>query len=130
MTPFDPATAIKQINSAYRSLLHHPVVSPEKMQTLNMQRGLDGNMHPRIISLGGDHTIVRNGKALTCCTADVDQRSFLSWMLFMKSMDQSPLFILMLMSTHGTHTDMLVVSRSRLTLTTGHSFGTRTRKVS
>ncbi|KIR57144.1 agmatinase [Cryptococcus gattii Ru294] len=58
VTPFDPATAIKQINSAYRSLLHHPVESPEKMQTLNMQRGLDGNMHPRIISLGGDHTIV------------------------------------------------------------------------
>lgn len=69
-------------------------------------------------------------KHKTCCTADVDQRFFLSSMLFMKSMDQSPLFILMLMSTHGTHTDMLVVSRSRLTLTTGHSFGTRTRKVS
>lgn len=85
------------------------------MQTLNMQRGLDGNMHPRIISLGGDHTIVRNGKAWTCCTANVDQRFFLSSMLFMKSMDLSPLSILMLMSTHGTHTDMLVVSRSRLT---------------
>ena len=130
MTPFDPATALKQINAAYRSLLHHPVVSPEKMQNLNMQRGLDGKIHPRIITLGGDHTIVGNRKARTCCIADVDQRFFLSSMPFMKSTGQSLSFILMLISTHGTHTDMLAVSRSRLALTMGLSFGMRTRKVS
>ncbi|WVQ80704.1 agmatinase [Cryptococcus sp. DSM 104549] len=58
VTPFDPAVAIKQVNSAYRSMLHHPVVSEERMEELHMQKGLDGKYHPRIIALGGDHTIV------------------------------------------------------------------------
>ncbi|WVQ73109.1 agmatinase [Cryptococcus sp. DSM 104548] len=58
VTPFDPATAIKQINSAYRSMLHHPVISEERMEELNMKKGLDGKFHPRIVALGGDHTIV------------------------------------------------------------------------
>jgi agmatinase len=39
-------------------MLNHPVASEEKMKELNMQKGLDGEYHPRIISLGGDHTIV------------------------------------------------------------------------
>lgn len=51
-------------------------------------------------------------------------------MLFMKSMGQSLSFISMLISTHGTHIDMLVVSRSRLNLTMGLSFDMRMRKVS
>jgi agmatinase len=58
VNPFDQVTAIKQINAAYRSMLSHPVASESAMASLNMQRGLDGQYHPRIISLGGDHTIV------------------------------------------------------------------------
>ncbi|OCF40443.1 agmatinase [Kwoniella heveanensis CBS 569] len=58
VTPFDPATAIKQVNAGYKSILHHPVMNEERIKELNMQKGLDGRYHPRIIALGGDHTIV------------------------------------------------------------------------
>ncbi|WRT66092.1 uncharacterized protein IL334_003045 [Kwoniella shivajii] len=58
VTPFDPATAIKQVKAGYKSVLHHPVVNEEEMKRLHMQKGLDGEYHPRIIALGGDHTIV------------------------------------------------------------------------
>ncbi|ORY35762.1 putative arginase [Naematelia encephala] len=58
VTPFDPAIAVKQVNAAYRSMLQHPVASETTMTKLNMQRGLDNLYHPRIIALGGDHTIV------------------------------------------------------------------------
>jgi agmatinase len=39
-------------------MLNHPVATPQKMAELGMQKGLDGEYHPRIIALGGDHTIV------------------------------------------------------------------------
>lgn len=58
VSPFDNDIAVKQIEAAYTSLLHHPVATPERMSSLGMQRGLDGEYHPRIIALGGDHTIV------------------------------------------------------------------------
>ncbi|ORY25446.1 putative arginase [Naematelia encephala] len=58
VTPFDPATAIRQINAAYRSMLARPVLNSAKMDDLGMQRGLDGEFHPRVVALGGDHTIV------------------------------------------------------------------------
>lgn len=58
MSPFDSAIAIKQIKAAYSSMLNHPVATPQKMAELGMAKGLDGEYHPRIIALGGDHTIV------------------------------------------------------------------------
>ncbi|KAK4684942.1 agmatinase, partial [Tremellales sp. Uapishka_1] len=54
--PYDSGLSL--VKAAYRSLLHHPVASEATMSQLNMQRGLDGNYHPRIVALGGDHTIV------------------------------------------------------------------------
>jgi arginase family enzyme len=59
VSPFDSAIAVKQIKAAYSSMLNHPVATPQKMAELGMQKGLDGEYHPRIIALGGDHTIVR-----------------------------------------------------------------------
>ena len=58
VSPFDPSVAISQIRAAYLSMLHHPVMSPDAMSRAGMIRGLDGELHPRIVSLGGDHTIV------------------------------------------------------------------------
>jgi agmatinase len=40
-------------------MLNHPVANPGKMAELGMAKGLDGEYHPRVIALGGDHTIVR-----------------------------------------------------------------------
>jgi agmatinase len=59
VSPFDSAIAIKQIKAAYSSMLNHPVANPGKMAELGMAKGLDGEYHPRVIALGGDHTIVR-----------------------------------------------------------------------
>jgi len=58
VTPFDGASAIRQVKAAYRSALRHPVTNPAEFERLNVQKGLDGKYHPRIVSLGGDHTIV------------------------------------------------------------------------
>ena len=68
VTPFDPVTAIKQDSAAYRSALRHPLVNEHRMKELNMRKGLDGKYHPRIIAMGGDHTIVSISKSLllTC----------------------------------------------------------------
>jgi agmatinase len=60
VSPFDSAIAIKQIKAAYSSMLNHPVANPGKMAELGMAKGLDGEYHPRVIALGGDHTIVRH----------------------------------------------------------------------
>ena len=57
VSPFDQAEAIQQIQAAYSSILHHDVASISHMASLGSQQGLDGAYHPRIISLGGDHTI-------------------------------------------------------------------------
>ncbi|KIK70590.1 hypothetical protein GYMLUDRAFT_209871 [Collybiopsis luxurians FD-317 M1] len=48
--PFDNALAMDQMEVAYSTLLRRPVATPEKAK--------GENTHPRIISLGGDHTIV------------------------------------------------------------------------
>ena len=58
VTPFDGASAIRQVKAAYRSALRHPVTNPAEFERLNVQKGLDGKYHPRIVALGGDHTIV------------------------------------------------------------------------
>ncbi|KAL3473168.1 arginase family-domain-containing protein [Aspergillus californicus] len=48
ITPFDAAHAFKQMEQGYRQVLYHETNNTEK----------DGWRHPRIISLGGDHSIV------------------------------------------------------------------------
>jgi len=53
--PFDNALAVDQMEVAYSTLLARPVVN-ESASLRGMS--LDGKPHPRIISLGGDHTIV------------------------------------------------------------------------
>lgn len=59
MSPFDNALAIEQMEVAYTTLLQRPVaVSGEISTYAPPPLGLDGKEHPRIVSLGGDHTIV------------------------------------------------------------------------
>ncbi|KAJ5925312.1 hypothetical protein N7454_007951 [Penicillium verhagenii] len=48
ITPFDAAHAFKQMEQGYRQVLYHPTTGT----------GESGWAHPRIISLGGDHSIV------------------------------------------------------------------------
>lgn len=55
VNPFDNALAVDQMEVAYSTLLHRPVVNESaSLQSLS----LDGKAHPRIVTLGGDHTIV------------------------------------------------------------------------
>ncbi|KII94050.1 hypothetical protein PLICRDRAFT_36283 [Plicaturopsis crispa FD-325 SS-3] len=56
VTPFDNALAIDQIQVAYSTLLSRPVANAEMTATRGLAK--DGQEHPRIVSLGGDHTIV------------------------------------------------------------------------
>ena len=49
---------MKQINAAYRSMLRRPVQNSSEFDRRSMAKGLDGEYHPRLIALGGDHTIV------------------------------------------------------------------------
>ncbi|KAJ5407876.1 hypothetical protein N7509_001759, partial [Penicillium cosmopolitanum] len=46
ITPFDAAHAFKQMEQGYRQVLYHPTSEQNKWE------------HPRIVSLGGDHSIV------------------------------------------------------------------------
>ncbi|KAK1457741.1 agmatinase [Colletotrichum melonis] len=46
ITPFDASHAFKQMEQAYRQILYHPTTDQNEWE------------HPRIISLGGDHSIV------------------------------------------------------------------------
>ncbi|GLI74341.1 hypothetical protein PoHVEF18_002578 [Penicillium ochrochloron] len=50
ITPFDAAHAFKQMEQGYRQVLHHSSNMSKTVQ--------DAWPHPRIISLGGDHSIV------------------------------------------------------------------------
>ncbi|KAH7926930.1 agmatinase [Leucogyrophana mollusca] len=62
VTPYDNAWAIKQIEEGHKALLHRPAFSPLGADALTgkplIPFALDGQNHPRIITLGGDHTIV------------------------------------------------------------------------
>ncbi|TFY62018.1 hypothetical protein EVJ58_g4135 [Rhodofomes roseus] len=62
VTPYDNKFAIKQIEDGHKALLHRPAFSPLGNDSLTGQPlqplSLDGRSHPRIITLGGDHTIV------------------------------------------------------------------------
>lgn len=55
MTSYDNAWAIKQIQDGHQELLHRePAYQPKGAKGV----GKNGKLHPRIITLGGDHTIV------------------------------------------------------------------------
>jgi agmatinase len=55
VTSYDNAWAIKQIQDGHQELLHRePAYNPKGTKGV----GKNGKLHPRIITLGGDHTIV------------------------------------------------------------------------
>ncbi|KAF7327827.1 Arginase/deacetylase [Mycena kentingensis (nom. inval.)] len=56
VSPFDNALAVDQLEVAYSTLLARPAASGANK--LNQKLGLEGMDAPRIVSLGGDHTIV------------------------------------------------------------------------
>jgi len=58
ITPFDNALAIDQMEVAYTTLLSRPTKSGKNGDDLTGLLSIDGKTHPRIVSLGGDHTIV------------------------------------------------------------------------
>ncbi|KAI0326907.1 agmatinase [Cubamyces sp. BRFM 1775] len=62
VTPYDNKYAIQQIEDGHKELLHRPTFSPLGNDTLTgkplVPISADGKNHPRIITLGGDHTIV------------------------------------------------------------------------
>ncbi|KAJ7443848.1 hypothetical protein FB451DRAFT_1568568 [Mycena latifolia] len=56
LSAFDNGKAIDQMEVAYSTLLERPVQGETKSSTAAMAK--DGKEHPRIVTLGGDHTIV------------------------------------------------------------------------
>lgn len=62
VTPYDNAHAIKQIEAGHRELLHRTPFSALPNDSLTgaplVPLAKDGKHHPRVITLGGDHTIV------------------------------------------------------------------------
>src|ERR1700733_3523494 len=62
VTPYDNQHAIKQIEHGHKSLLQRSTFSPLGNDSVTGEPlvpiSLDGKNHPRIITLGGDHTIV------------------------------------------------------------------------
>ncbi|KAI0669775.1 Arginase/deacetylase [Trametes maxima] len=59
VTPFDNALAVDQMEVAYSTLLARTIASDESGSTSVSKRfAKDGKEHPRIVTLGGDHTIV------------------------------------------------------------------------
>ncbi|KAG1908025.1 arginase family-domain-containing protein [Suillus fuscotomentosus] len=62
VTPYDNKFAIQQIEGGHRELLHRPAFSPLGNDALTgkplVPISVDGKNHPRVVTLGGDHTIV------------------------------------------------------------------------
>ena len=62
VTPYDNAHAIKQIEDGHKALLHRTPFSALPNDSLTgaplVPLAKDGKHHPRVITLGGDHTIV------------------------------------------------------------------------
>ncbi|CCL98109.1 uncharacterized protein FIBRA_00103 [Fibroporia radiculosa] len=59
VSPFDNALAVDQMEVAYSSLLARPVGRGDDVRVPAVRTfAKDGKEHPRIITLGGDHTIV------------------------------------------------------------------------
>lgn len=78
VTPYDNVYAIKQIEDGHRKLLHTPAASTAKELISSMRTdshgqaylkkpkslAIDGKVHPRVITMGGDHTIVLPSECL------------------------------------------------------------------
>ncbi|TFK41888.1 arginase family-domain-containing protein [Crucibulum laeve] len=58
VSPFDNALAVDQMEVAYSTLLARTVASNSYKTLGTSSLAIDGLEHPRIVSLGGDHTIV------------------------------------------------------------------------
>ena len=62
VTPYDNAFAIKQIEEGHKELIHRTPVTKLGLDKVTGEQLLpianDGKEHPRIVTLGGDHTIV------------------------------------------------------------------------
>ncbi|KAF5371805.1 hypothetical protein D9758_003456 [Tetrapyrgos nigripes] len=60
LSAYDNAKALDQMEAAYDTLLSRPVLGgiDEMYKERTKQFALDGKEHPRIITLGGDHTVV------------------------------------------------------------------------
>lgn len=59
VNPFDNALAVDQMEVAYSTLINRPVAGKDKGgRPFTSALAHDGKEHPRVISLGGDHTIV------------------------------------------------------------------------
>lgn len=56
--PFDNVLAMDQMEVAYSTLLNRPIASNQSVWANGAQLAKDGRERPRIVSLGGDHTIV------------------------------------------------------------------------
>ncbi|RJE16928.1 Arginase family, partial [Aspergillus sclerotialis] len=54
ITPFGAAHAFKQMEQGYRQVLYHPTTGSDG----GAGKGNNAWEHPRIVSLGGDHSIV------------------------------------------------------------------------
>ncbi|KAL2402884.1 Guanidinobutyrase [Exophiala dermatitidis] len=58
VTPFDNAIAFPQMTEAYRDLQRRPAKSQPPISPIkDVMRGKDGIYHPRLITLGGDHSV-------------------------------------------------------------------------
>ncbi|KZS86857.1 agmatinase [Sistotremastrum niveocremeum HHB9708] len=62
VTPYDNHFAIKQIEQGHKTLIQRPTFSPLGNDSVTGEPlvpiSIDGKHHPRVITLGGDHTIV------------------------------------------------------------------------
>ncbi|KIM47554.1 hypothetical protein M413DRAFT_15739 [Hebeloma cylindrosporum] len=58
ISPFDNALAVDQMEVAYSTLLARKVARGDGVHPMTSLIAKDGQEHPRIVSLGGDHTIV------------------------------------------------------------------------
>lgn len=56
VSPYDNALAIDEMQVAYQTLINRPTTSKKTKYTSGLAK--DGEEHPRILTLGGDHTIV------------------------------------------------------------------------
>lgn len=60
MSIYDPAKALDQMETAYTTLLQHPTrngTNPDSKDHTSVL-AKDGHAHLRLVTLGGDHTIV------------------------------------------------------------------------
>lgn len=104
VSPFDNALAVDQIEAAYTTLLERPVASQQQGMFSTAHLAKDGKEHPRLVSLGGDHTIVCTMISFStdvCVFLTYNNRSFLFFDHFTRSTDRSQLFISTLISIHG-----------------------------